>query len=140
MRASVQLNPGTVKDSEDARAALVSACLPDVIDGVAGVVHINDCLLTVNLEVGLERLLPAGLPGRLGFALPHAGNLLRQGTDGGDDIADRGLGEEFSLCVYAIVNAHQTDLVCRHKVKESPEFANASQGVAELADHNGVIP
>lgn len=113
MWASVQLYTGAVKDAEDACATLVSAGLPDVLDGVAGVVHVHDGLLTINLEVGLERLLPAGLPSRLELALPHVGDLLRQGTDGGDDITDRGLGEEFPLSVYAVVNAYQPDFVCR---------------------------
>ena len=48
--SSVELHAVAVQDAEDAGAALVATDLPDLVDGVAGVVHVDDGALTVELQ------------------------------------------------------------------------------------------
>ena len=54
MPPSVELDTIPVQYTEYAGSALVSADFPDVIDGVAGVIHVDYCLLPVNLELCLK--------------------------------------------------------------------------------------
>ena len=53
MTSSVELHTMAVEHTEDAGSALVAAYLPDIIYGVAGVVHVDHGLLSVQLETGL---------------------------------------------------------------------------------------
>ena len=45
MPATVKLNTVPVQNTENTRAALVTAYLPDVINRMAGIVHVDDNLL-----------------------------------------------------------------------------------------------
>lgn len=47
---AVRLDAVALEHTEDACAALVAAYLPDVVDGVAGLVHVHDGLLAVKPE------------------------------------------------------------------------------------------
>lgn len=55
MTASVELHSMAVEHTEDTGPTLVAAHLPDVIDGVAGVVHVDHGLLPVELKACLQR-------------------------------------------------------------------------------------
>ena len=55
MAASVELHAMAVEHTEYAGSALVAAYLPDVIYGVAGVVHVDYGLLPVKLQTCFQR-------------------------------------------------------------------------------------
>jgi len=65
MRATVQFNAIACKDAEYAGTASVTAGFPDVIDGLAGLVHLHHRLLPVFPQTGLDgfRLGGSGLEG-----------------------------------------------------------------------------
>lgn len=56
MAAPVELHTVPVQDAEHACAAAVAADLPDVVDGVTGVVHADDGLLLLHPDPFLLRL------------------------------------------------------------------------------------
>ena len=63
MAAPVKLDPVPVKDAEHAGTASVAADLPDVVDGVTGIVHADYGLLLLHpdpflLRLGLHVLAP----------------------------------------------------------------------------------
>ena len=54
MSASVKLYTMAIEYTEDTGSALVATYLPDVIDGVTGVVHIDHGLLPVELQTSFQ--------------------------------------------------------------------------------------
>lgn len=54
MSASVELHAMTVEYTEDAGSALVAAYLPDVIDGVARIIHVDNGLFPVELHTSFQ--------------------------------------------------------------------------------------
>lgn len=60
---SVRLHAVALEHAENTRAALVAAHLPDIVDGVAGLVHVYNRLLAVQPKRGLGPFLLVLLPG-----------------------------------------------------------------------------
>ena len=113
MTATVELDAVAGKDAEDAGAALESAGGPDVLDGIAGVIHLDHCLLPVNLQSGFQGdglKVFAALHGPAGAA-SLSDNVCRQTPNRREDIADGGGREELALGVYAVVDADKTYII-----------------------------
>ena len=60
---TVRFHTVALEHAKDARATLVTTHLPDVVDGVAGLVHVHDRLLAVKPECGLRPFLLVLLSG-----------------------------------------------------------------------------
>ena len=54
MPASVELYTMAIEHTEDTGSALVATYLPDVIDGVARVVHIDNGLFSIELQTSFQ--------------------------------------------------------------------------------------
>jgi len=138
--AAVEGDAVAVQHPEDAGPAGVAAGFPDVVDGGSGVVHADDGLVSVLAEAllrpGLREVLPApktllrpsdrrGFGGEAGDGIQHVGDPSRR--------------EEFTLGIDAVVDAHDPHAVLPTEIQEDPEFTDAAQGIAELADDDGVF-
>ncbi len=137
MAAAVELDSVPVQDTEHTRAALESADLPDVIDGQARVIHIDDGLLPVYpqfvLQYGRACLLPVE---KTAFGPADGCSLGRQTADRLQYIGGSSIGEEESGRVDSVMDAHDPDIKFLAEVEEGAELPDTAKGIAELADHN----
>ena len=138
MRATIELYAVTVEHAKHAGPAGVSACFPDVVDGVASVVHADDGLVTVLAETpfNVRSDLAAAFQALLGS--PHESGLGGKARDGVYHIVNPGFGKEFTAGVNPVVDAHKADPILPAEVQEDSELADAAKGIAEFAHHNHI--
>ena len=139
VRAAVERDAVSVQHTEDAGPAGVTAGFPDVVDGVAGVVHADDGLVPILAQapLGVGPDLAAALQPLLGP--PHGRSLGGEAGDGLDDVVRAGVGEELSSRIDPVLDAHKPYFVLTAEIQEDPELADAAQRVAELADDHDVL-
>ena len=138
---AVELDTVALEHAEDGRAALEPADLPDIVDDVAGLVHVHDHLLPVLPEGGLGLVLPLALqvPDDAPLAPADLGSLLGDPADRIEDVTGRGLGEELVLRVDPVVDGHDPDLVDPAQVQERTQLADAPDGVAQPGEDDLVF-
>ena len=139
VRTAVERDAVSVQHTEDACPAGVTAGFPDVVDGVAGVVHADDGLVPILAQapLGVGPDLAAALQPLLGP--PHGRSLGGEAGDGLDDVVRAGVGEELSSRIDPVVDAHKAYFVLPAEVQEDPELADAAQRVAVRADDHDVL-
>lgn len=137
MATTVELDSVPVQDTEYARPALESADLPDVNDGKAGVIHIDNGFLPVYpqlvLQDGRACLLPVE---KTAFGSADGCSLCRQAADRLQYIGGSSIGEEESGRVDPVMDAHDPDIKFLAEVEEGAELPDTAECVAELADHD----
>ncbi len=129
---TVRLHAVALENAEHACAALVAADLPDVVDGVAGLVHIHNRLLAVQPKRGLGPFLLVLLPGTEdpGLSPARRSGLRRNAADCVKYVTDRRLWKEFVLGINPVVDGDQPDLVLAAQVQERTEFPYSPQCIA----------
>ena len=140
MASAVELDPVPVQDTEDARAALVAADLPYVVDRVAGVVHIDDGLLLLQPDrflLGLRLHVLATLEDA-GLGPSDGGGLRGDAADDVENVARRSVGEHLPLRIDLVVDADKADTILLAESQEDTQFADSAKGVAESADDDDV--
>ena len=137
MATTIELYTVPVQHAEHARAALESADLPDIIDGKAGVIHIDDGFLPVYpqlvLQDGRACLLPIE---KTAFGPTDGCSLCRQAADRIQYIGGSSIGEEEPGRVDSVMDAHDPDIKFLAEIEEGAELPDTAECVAELADHD----
>ena len=141
MSASIELDSISVQHTEDTGSALVAAYLPDVIDGVAGIVHVDHGLLPVELQTCLQSPWMGLLAQSYGTSLDTSElhHLRGQSSDGGQHIACRSLLVELATGVYPVLKADEPDAVLLAEIQERSQLPDSSQRMAEPGYHYGVV-
>ena len=138
MGTAVKLNSVSVKYAKYAGPAGITTCIPDVVDGVACIIHADNGLVPVLAETPFYVRPDLTAAFQTLFSTTNRSGLGRETRDGIQHVICSGLGEELPAGVDPVVDANQAYPILPAEIQEDPELTDAAKGIAEFAHHNHI--